>query len=86
MLMRKAWGTDGAPIRRYWSEPSPENRETLRKALTPEVIRRVHRYPQPGCDPAGGYTLDAPLIARSGNVMKSQSRTEHTVEIKLHSV
>jgi pimeloyl-ACP methyl ester carboxylesterase len=32
-------GDAWAPIRRYWREPSPENRETVRKALSPEGLR-----------------------------------------------
>jgi pimeloyl-ACP methyl ester carboxylesterase len=32
-------GDPWAPIRRYWREPSPENRETVRKALSPEGLR-----------------------------------------------
>ena len=58
------------PIRRYWSNPSPENRETLRKGLTAEGIR--HEYsvgiPNPDLIAPEGYTLDAALMARPGNV------------------
>jgi pimeloyl-ACP methyl ester carboxylesterase len=58
------------PIRRYWSDPSPENREALRKALTPEGIRREYSsgIPNPDVIAPEGYTLDAALIARPGNV------------------
>jgi pimeloyl-ACP methyl ester carboxylesterase len=62
-------GDAWAPIRRYWSEPSTENREALRKALTPEGIRR--EYPlgisNPDVIAPEGWTLDAALIARPGN-------------------
>ncbi len=63
-------GDAWAPIRRYWSDPSPENRETLRQGLTPEGIR--HEYgvgiPNPDLIAPEGYTLDAALMARPGNV------------------
>ena len=63
-------GDAWAPIRRYWSEPSAENRETLRKALSPEGIRREYSSGMPNLDVIApeGYTLDAALIARSGNM------------------
>src|SRR6516165_12066307 len=35
-------GDAWAPIRRYWSDPSAENRAGLRAALTPEGIRREY--------------------------------------------
>ena len=43
-------GDAWAPIRRYWSEPSAENRAALRQALTPEGIRREYSLgiPKPG--------------------------------------
>lgn len=63
-------GDAWAPIRRYWSNPTSENREALRAAFTPEGIR--HEYsvgmPQPENIAPEGYTLDAALIARPGNV------------------
>jgi len=63
-------GDAWAPIRRYWSEPSAENRETLRKALSPEGIRREYSsgMPNPDVIAPEGYTLDAALIARPGNM------------------
>jgi pimeloyl-ACP methyl ester carboxylesterase len=62
-------GDAWAPIRRYWSEPSAENRETLRKALSPEGIRREYSSGMPNPDAIAPecYTLDATLIARPGN-------------------
>jgi pimeloyl-ACP methyl ester carboxylesterase len=61
-----AWG----PVRRYWSDPSPENRETLRKGLNAEGIRREYSVgiPNPELIAPEGYTLDAALMARPGNV------------------
>jgi pimeloyl-ACP methyl ester carboxylesterase len=62
-------GDAWAPIRRYWSDPSAENRAALRQALTPEGIR--HEYslgiPNPDVIAPEGWTLDAALIARPGN-------------------
>ena len=62
-------GDAWAPIRRYWSEPSAQNRAALRAALTPEGIRREYSLGIPNPDVIGpeGWTLDAALIARPGN-------------------
>lgn len=58
------------PIQRYWKEPSPPNRDALRPMLTLEGVRR--EYAQGMADPnviaPEGYTLDAALLARPGNV------------------
>jgi len=63
-------GDAWAPIRRYWSEPAPENRERLRLVLTPEGIRREYSIGMVNPDQIApeGYTLDAALIGRPGNV------------------
>jgi pimeloyl-ACP methyl ester carboxylesterase len=57
-------------VRRYWSEPSPENREAIRNVLNLEGLR--HEYAvgiaKPELIAPEGYTLDAALIARPGNV------------------
>ncbi|NYF78719.1 alpha/beta fold hydrolase [Granulicella arctica] len=62
-------GDAWAPIRRYWSSPTTENREAIRPALTPEGLRR--EYGTGIADPEKiapeGYTLDAALMARPGN-------------------
>ncbi|HYK37261.1 alpha/beta fold hydrolase [Alloacidobacterium sp.] len=62
-------GDAWAPIRRYWSEPTPDNREAIRKGLNSEGMRR--EYASGISDPSGmapeGYTLDAALMARPGN-------------------
>jgi pimeloyl-ACP methyl ester carboxylesterase len=62
-------GDAWAPIRRYWTEPSAENRAALRQALTPEGIRREYSLgiPNPDVIAPEGWTLDAALIARPGN-------------------
>jgi pimeloyl-ACP methyl ester carboxylesterase len=57
------------PIQRYWRNPTPENREPLREALSLEGIRwqYTHGVPDPGAIAPEGYTLDAALIERPGN-------------------
>jgi pimeloyl-ACP methyl ester carboxylesterase len=63
-------GQSWAPIQRYWREPTLENRNAIRGALTPEGMR--HEYsngiPNPEDIAPEGYTLDAALLARPGNV------------------
>jgi pimeloyl-ACP methyl ester carboxylesterase len=58
------------PIQRYWREPSLDNRNSIRAGLTPEGIR--HEYsvgiPDPALIKPEGYTLDAALMARPGNI------------------
>jgi pimeloyl-ACP methyl ester carboxylesterase len=63
-------GDAWAPIRRYWTDPSHENREAIRKALTLEGIRREYSSGMPNSDVIApeSYTLDAALLARRGNV------------------
>jgi len=61
-----AWG----PIRKYWAEPTLENRDVLRKnILTPEGTRwqYTHGVGDPGSIPPESYTLDAALLERPGN-------------------
>jgi pimeloyl-ACP methyl ester carboxylesterase len=63
-------GDAWAPIRQYWQNPRAENRETLRQALSPAGIR--WQYTEGVSDPSviapEGYTLDAALIERPGNM------------------
>src|SRR6516162_5052034 len=62
----EAWG----PIRKYWAEPTPENRDVLRKnILTPEATRwqYTHGVASPESVPPEAYTLDAALLERPGN-------------------
>ena len=58
------------PIQRYWREPTLEHRNAIRAGLNPEGIR--HEYsvgiPDPTLIKPEGYTLDAALLARPGNV------------------
>jgi pimeloyl-ACP methyl ester carboxylesterase len=58
------------PIQRYWREPTLEHRNAIRAGLTLEGMR--HEYsvgiPDPDLIKPEGYTLDAALLARPGNV------------------
>src|SRR5215469_10776857 len=61
-----AWG----PIRKYWSEPTSENREVLRKnILTLEGTRwqYTHGVANPDSVAPESYTLDMALLERPGN-------------------
>ena len=61
-----AWG----PIRKYWSEPTSENREVLRQnILTLEATRwqYTHGVANPDSVAPESYTLDAALMERPGN-------------------
>jgi pyruvate/2-oxoglutarate dehydrogenase complex dihydrolipoamide dehydrogenase (E3) component/pimeloyl-ACP methyl ester carboxylesterase len=62
-------GDAWAPIRRYWSAPTTENREAIRTGLNAEGMRR--EYGSGIADPSAikpeSYTLDAALLARPGN-------------------
>ena len=63
-------GDAWAPIQRYWREPTQENRDAIRKVLNLEGM--CHEYslgiPNPELIAPEGYTLDAALLARPGNV------------------
>ena len=63
-------GDAWAPIQRYWRDPSQENRETLRQALDPQGLRSQYTdgVPHPETIDPVGYTLDAAMIARPGNM------------------
>src|ERR1700728_5369 len=63
-------GDAWAPIRRYWNEPTATNREAIRKVLNLEGMRREYAsgLPNPEVIAPEGYTLDAALLARPGNV------------------
>jgi pimeloyl-ACP methyl ester carboxylesterase len=62
-------GDAWAPIRRYWSDPSLENREAIRKGLNLEGMRREYSsgISNPDRIAPEAYTLDAALMARTGN-------------------
>ncbi len=63
-------GDAWAPIQRYWRDPSAGNRETLRQALDPAGLRSqyLEGVPHPEHIDPVGYTLDAALMARPGNM------------------
>jgi pimeloyl-ACP methyl ester carboxylesterase len=63
-------GDAWAPIRLYWSEPTAEHREAVRQALSPEGLRWQYTVgvPHPETIAPEGYTLDAAMIARPGNM------------------
>jgi pimeloyl-ACP methyl ester carboxylesterase len=63
-------GDAWAPIRHYWSEPTPANREVVRTALSPAGIRYQYTegVPHPEMISPEGYTLDVAMIARPGNM------------------
>lgn len=57
------------PVRQYWQNPTPANREALRGEYTYEGIRTQYvTSPHPELVKPEGYTLDAALMARPGNV------------------
>ena len=61
-----AWG----PIRKYWAEPTTENREVIRRnILTLEGTRwqYMHGVADPESIPPESYTLDTALLERPGN-------------------
>jgi pimeloyl-ACP methyl ester carboxylesterase len=63
-------GDAWAPIRRYWSHPTQENRDAIRAALNAEGVRREYSsgISNPKMIAPEDYTLDAALLARPGNV------------------
>src|SRR5712672_2637486 len=59
-----------APLQRYWSQPSADNREAVRALLNPEGLRWQYTagVSNPYVIAPEGYTLDAAMIARPGNM------------------
>ena len=63
-------GDAWAPIRKYWAEPTAENRDVVRKnILNFEGTRWQYTYGvgNPDSVPPESYTLDAALLERPGN-------------------
>ena len=56
------------PIRAYWEDASPTNREALRSLLTPETTywQYTHGVSEPGRVSPDGYTLDDHYLERPG--------------------
>jgi pimeloyl-ACP methyl ester carboxylesterase len=63
-------GDAWAPIQRYWREPTAENREAVRGAMSPEGLRSQYTegVPHPERIAPEGYTLDVAMISRPGNM------------------
>jgi pimeloyl-ACP methyl ester carboxylesterase len=63
-------GDAWAPIQRYWREPTLENRNAIRAGLNLDGLRQEYSVgiPDPTLIKPEGYTLDAALLARPGNV------------------
>jgi pimeloyl-ACP methyl ester carboxylesterase len=63
-------GNAWAPIQQYWREPTAEHREVVHQALSPAGIRSQYTegVPHPERIAPEGYTLDAAMIARPGNM------------------
>ena len=63
-------GSAWAPIRRYWTDPSSENREGIRRVLNLTGMRREYSsgIADPDLIAPESYTLDAALMSRPGNV------------------
>jgi pyruvate/2-oxoglutarate dehydrogenase complex dihydrolipoamide dehydrogenase (E3) component/pimeloyl-ACP methyl ester carboxylesterase len=62
-------GDAWAPIRRYWSEPTTENRDAIRQVLNLTGMRREYASGIADTEAIApeGYTLDASLMSRPGN-------------------
>lgn len=56
------------PMRTYWEDASPTNRNALRAFLTPETTRwqYTHGVPDPSAVSPDGYSLDAFYLSRPG--------------------
>jgi pimeloyl-ACP methyl ester carboxylesterase len=63
-------GDAWALIRKYWEAPTPENRDAVRRELSPAGLRSQYTdgVPHPERIAPEGYTLDAAMIARPGNM------------------
>ena len=62
-------GAAWSPIQKYWREPSVENRNALREAFSLDGIKEQYiTTPHPELVKPEGYTLDAALISRPGNI------------------
>ena len=63
-------GAAWAPIQKYWREPTAENRQSVRDLLNAEGIRfqYLDGVPQPERVSPEGYTLDAAMLQRPGNL------------------
>jgi pimeloyl-ACP methyl ester carboxylesterase len=62
--LSEAW----APLRAYWQDPSPANREALRSMLAPQttIWQYTHGVADPTLVSPDGYTLDNHYLSRAG--------------------
>ena len=63
-------GDAWAPIQQYWREPTAAHREVVHQALSPAGLKDQYTagVPHPERIAPEGYTLDAAMIARPGNM------------------
>ena len=63
-------GDAWAPIRRYWTTPSKENRDAIRAVLNAAGMKREYSsgIPDPSLISPESFTLDGALLERPGNV------------------
>ncbi len=63
-------GDAWAPIRRYWQEPTAANRKLVHEVLSSAGLKSQYTegVPHPESIAPEGYTLDAAMIARPGNM------------------
>jgi len=63
-------GDAWAPIQQHWREPTAAHREVVHQALNPAGIKDQYTagVPHPERIAPEGYTLDAAMIARPGNM------------------
>jgi pimeloyl-ACP methyl ester carboxylesterase len=63
-------GDAWAPVQRYWRDPSVENRDAVRRELSPDGLRSqyTHGVRHPEDIAPEGFTLDAAMITRPGNM------------------
>ena len=66
----KDWVTPGSRIQCYWRKPTKDHRDAIRAGLNLKGMRNEYSVgiPNPSLIRAEGYTLDAALLSRPGNV------------------
>ena len=57
------------PVRRYWNDPTPANRNAMREFLKPEITKWQYTHGAKDASRVApeSYTLDSALMARQGN-------------------
>jgi pimeloyl-ACP methyl ester carboxylesterase len=79
-------GDAWAPIQGYWNQPTHAHREAVREALSPEGLRWQYIVaPDPDAIAPEGYTLDAAMTARPGNMeMQLDLFLDYANNVKLY--